>query len=158
MEILQVTKDNALQAYKEADDKGKTLITTLFGKRHFLLNVIDRVKSFEDACQETGDDPMDPFFSSGRPHENALRQMEVIVKALNEGTTLSFKNADQRKWYAWLVYEGTGFRFYATYSANASTYPGLGSRLCLHSQELARYFGTQFIDLLNQYLKQEHEN
>lgn len=158
MEELNILKTSAQEAYKEADDKGRIMLVNLFGKRPFLTRITDRVTSFEDACLETGRDPKDPYFNEGADHEIALRRMELIIKALNEGTVLSFKNPSQRKYYAWFEYSGTGFRVYAVLFTVTHSSAGLGSRLCLHSEELAKYFGTQFIDLINQYLKQDHEN
>lgn len=149
MEILQVTKDNALQAFKEGDSKEKALITRLFGKKHFLTNVMERVTSFEEACAETGRDSNDPYFSAARPHENAFRKWEEVCLALNEGVVLSFANPTQEKHYVWLERTATGFRFYDTYCTLTLSSTGLGSRLCLVNAPLARHFGTYFMDIIN---------
>jgi hypothetical protein len=158
MEELKILKSSARVAFNEADEKGRTLLANLFGKSHFLTKVTDRIKTFEDACQELGIDWDEDDFEDFEPDELAYRKMKIIIRALNEGKELSFKNRSQYKYYPWFEYVGSGFRFLGVDCTGTATYTGLGSRLCFHSDELARYFGNQFIDLINQYLKQDHEN
>jgi hypothetical protein len=155
MEELKVLKQNAVEAYSKADSGGKSLLSNLFGKTVFIADmkeweayIMPRVTSFETACAETGEDPKAGKFTEGEPDEIAYKRGKVIVRALNGPHVLDWKNGNQRKWQAWLEYDGTGFRFddsrYAdTYSSAAS-----GSRLRLCSEVLAKYFATQFPDLM----------
>ena len=54
MEILNISKENALIAYKQGNDTEKKFLETLFGKTHFvkLGNVIERINSLEDVFTE----------------------------------------------------------------------------------------------------------
>jgi hypothetical protein len=113
MQTITIEKDNAIKAYKEADDKGKTLLTNLLGKKHFLLKITDRIKSFEDACEELGLNPNDPMFTEGTPDVIAYNKLtKAIIPALNEQWTPDWTNTNQRKWYCWFKYESAGFRFF----------------------------------------------
>lgn len=52
---LNVDKKNVLKAWREADNKGKQMLENLYGKEIFAnQNVMDRIKTFEDAMEETG--------------------------------------------------------------------------------------------------------
>ena len=155
MELLQVTKDNALAAHKQAEPAGKLLLETLFGRSAFIATMADweayimeKVKSFEDACAETGEDPADEKFEEGEPDEIAYKKGKVIVRALNSPHILDYRNGDQRKWEALLKYEVTGFRFDVVYYVVSLAGTASGSRLRLCSERLAKYFATQFPGLM----------
>lgn len=160
MEHLQVTKDSAQQAYKQADSGGKTLLANLFGRQHFFFSIEEweayimaKVKSFEDACAETGEDLANTKFHTGTPDEIAYKRIKVLVKALNPPDwKCEWTDGNQRKCYPWFEYKGTGFRFGGSGYDIVGTYSGGGSRLRLCSEKLSNYLGTQFIDLFNQYL------
>lgn len=147
-----MTKKEALQQLdmltKSANElRGKIATMEEPGK------ITDRVKTFEDACEEIGEFPMDEKFISGTPDEIAYKKLKVVSEALNEGVILSYANPDQKKWYPWFLYGGSGFRFGGTDCDNSCTHTAGGSRLCYATSELAKYAGTQFIDLYNQLLK-----
>lgn len=146
-EILQVTKDNALQAYKEAGSEGKGLLANLFGKRHFLTKVTERITSFEEACLEVGEDPMASKFSEGTRDEIAFKKLKVIVRALNEGWTPNWNNGSEYKWYPWFFLDSPGFRLDVVVYVRTGTPAGLGSRLCFKSRELSDYAAKTFLCL-----------
>lgn len=152
MNTLQADKRAAVTAYRNSGDEVKSVLAILFGSEIFSQKVTDRVKTFEDACAENGTDPNDPRFSQGTPDEIAYKKLKEISRALNEGKKLSFADSNQRKWYPWFVYEGSGFRFNGAFYALTNASSAGGSRLCVHSSELAQYLGTQFIDLFNQFM------
>lgn len=160
MDTLQVTKQSAQAEYKNADFAGKALIVRLFGRQHFFFTIeewenyiIDRVKTFEDGCRETGEDPSDPKFSSGTPDEIADKKIKVLVMALNmPGWKADYSNPNQRKWRPWFEYSGTGFRFIVSDYDYVNTYASGGSRFSLCSEKISTYLGKQFIDLFNQQL------
>jgi hypothetical protein len=109
-DTLQITKDAALTAYKDADTAGKALLEALLGKNNFLIKITDRIKSFEDACRELGEDPAN--FNVGMPDEIAYKKLKVITRALNEGWEPNWNNDNQYKWYPWFYMDSPGFRFY----------------------------------------------
>lgn len=113
-------------------------------------DIRDIVKTYEDACRITGDTPIDEdqLKASGFTEaEIALRKLQTIGKALNEGTTLSWEDDDQQKWFPYFYVSPGGFSFYVTYFNYSNPFAGLASRLCFVSSEIAAYAGRQFIDL-----------
>jgi hypothetical protein len=149
-DTLQITKDAALTAYKDADTAGKALLEALLGKNNFLIKITDRIKSFEDACRELGEDPAN--FNVGMPDEIAYKKLKVITRALNEGWEPNWNNDNQYKWYPWFYMDSPGFRFYDSYYSRTAASAGAGSRLCFKSQELSTYAGQCFLELYRQFM------
>lgn len=121
-------------------------------------NIIERVKSIDDAINELGE--TDVEVAELRKLENAnitshilyKQQAVVIAKALNEGWIADYTNINQTKYEPRFYYDSSAGGFvYGSYCRwNLGTY--VSSRLCFHSSELAKYFGTQFIDIHRKYL------
>lgn len=112
---LNVDKKNALKAWREADNKGKQMLENLYGKEIFAnQNVMDRIKTFEDAMEETGGKGV-PDFSDlpkdMRRHFIALYKMEVITEALNEGWKADWDNSDENKYYPYFIMSPSSFAF-----------------------------------------------
>lgn len=154
MEELKVLKSNALEAFQNADQAGKTLLSNLLGKKHFFSKITERVFTFEDACRENESQHDAPFFTSLRPHENARRKMEEVALALNEGVELSLSNPAQQKWYVYVIWDPkiSGFRLNGVYYDITLASAGLGSRLAFASRELAEHFAKYFMPLINESL------
>ena len=153
---LNVDKKNALKAWREADNKGKQMLENLYGKEIFAnQNVMDRIKTFEDAMEETGRKGV-PDFSDlpkdMRRHFIALYKMEVITEALNEGWKADWDNSDENKYYPYFIMSPSSFAFGGSDCACAWADAGCGSRLCLKSEKLSNYCGKQFIDLWKQFI------
>jgi hypothetical protein len=157
---LPIEKKNVISAFKQADPKGKLLLENLFGKELFSSKITDRIKTWEDAAAERNLDPIESlpfkhaFKNSFEIAANAFFMLDVIASVLNENIILDWTNSDQKKWYCWFnnYKEGSGFSFDASSYVwtNANTLGG--ARLCVHSKELAEYFGTQFLPIFNQFL------
>lgn len=100
---LNVDKKNALKAWREADNKGKQMLENLYGKEIFAnQNVMDRIKTFEDAMEETGRKDVPDFSDLPKDMRKrfiALYKMEVITEALNEGWKADWDNSDENKYY-----------------------------------------------------------
>lgn len=148
---LSVDKKNALKAWREADAKGKLLLENLYGKETFEnQNVMDRIRTFEDAMEETGR-PDAPDFSclppDMRKHFTALYKMYVITEALNEGWEPDWDNDDECKYYPWFVMSPSSFAFRDSYFEYSSAGAGSGSRLKFKTRELAEYAAKQFEDI-----------
>ena len=155
-EALTIEKKNAIVAHQEANDKGKKMLENLFGKKVFLGNVMDRVKTFEDACAELGID-----FGDACPHLQkngdynaivAFSKALIITRALNEGWTPDFNNGNWDKFYPYFDMRSSagGFRFDDYGHGRGIT--SVGARLCFKSEELARYAGTQFEDIYKGFM------
>ena len=150
---LNVDKKNALKDWREADNKGKQMLENLYGKEIFAnQNVMDRIKTFEDAMEETGRKGV-PDFSDlpkdMRKHFIALYKMEVITEALNEGWKADWDNSDENKYYPYFTMSPSSFALCVSYCVYACAWAvaGCGSRLFYKTRELAEYSAKQFIDI-----------
>ncbi|WP_080902933.1 hypothetical protein [Parabacteroides sp. Marseille-P3160] len=52
MKTIELTVKNVRKAFKEADEKGRKLLRNLCGEDVFSSSITDRVRSYEDACEE----------------------------------------------------------------------------------------------------------
>ena len=117
------------------------------------MNIIEKVKSFEDACKLLDITPSVPVVT-GIPEKYqkpliANYQLMVIAEALNEGWTPDWSNGEWDKWYPWFNMNDSSsagrFSFYV--ADNQLSHSNVGSRLCFKSEALADYAGTQFLEL-----------
>ncbi|MCL1657435.1 hypothetical protein M2T79_12590 [Elizabethkingia miricola] len=121
------------------------------------MNITDKVKSFEDACQLLGIEPNVPEVSMlPENHKKAIvahYKLVIIAEAVNEGWKPNWDNWDERKYYPWFDLEGSssgaGFSYCDCDCWHAAS--GVGSRLCFKTWELAEYIGKTFIDLYKDY-------
>lgn len=172
--VIEIKVEDIKRAFEEASDSAKKSILTLFPQLKEALPVTDRVKTFEDACHESGIDP-EQYMSKYEDEPAdviAYMKLRVICKALNEGWTPQFVKGEFRYFpYFYLytneeisrmseeeksrvvyrssdnAYAGGGVSYaYADYdSAYVAAY--IGSRLVFKKRELTEYAGKQFIDL-----------
>lgn len=158
MRTLQIKQDSLLVAFRNAGKEGKKVLSDLFGKQVALYdNIIDRVKSFEDACQVLGISTDVPEVKGlPRKHQKAIvanYKLIIIAEALNEGWKPNWQDSDEYKYYPWFdMSNPAGVGCSGTASTASYTYATLGSRLCFKNRELAIYFGQTFTDLLNESL------
>ena len=114
-----------------------------------------KIKSFEDACKVLGIKPKH-LPSVGRlpeKHKNAIiahYKLVIIAEALNEGWKPNWKDLNEWKYYPWFRMSGSGFAFGDFGYGHSNT--NVGSRLVFKSEELARYAGTKFKKLYQQYM------
>ncbi|HEY4288223.1 MAG TPA: hypothetical protein VGN00_14060 [Puia sp.] len=154
MATITIDDSKIRRLYKTAGQEFKELLEAEFGPKFFSGDITGRILSFEDACAEVGKDPHDRFFSEARPHENAIRKIEVWALALNEGNVLSYTDPSTEKWRVWVVYDESisGFRLCAVDYDGTGTYSGLGSRTAFASEKLARHFAKHAMPLINESL------
>lgn len=156
METLQVSKTDALKAFRNADQNGKELLKVLFGES-ISEKITDKVQSFEDACQVLGISPDDVLHASHSEYLkkdiasiNAYQKLIIITRALNEGWEPNWSVEDEYKYYPWFYFNRPGFRFgSATYDYTDSC---VGSRLCFRSNELAEYAASQFLGIYKEFM------
>jgi hypothetical protein len=114
------------------------------------------IKSFEDACKRTGDDPLALPDVSGIPEEFrkpiiAAYKLFIIYKAINNGWRPDWSDSNEWKYYPWYGVLSSGFGFsHSSYSYVHSS-SSVGSRLCTDSSEKAVYIAEQFKDLYQDY-------
>ncbi len=109
MEELKISVENAKKAYNGADENGKKMLETLFGKELFVpQDIKERVKTFEDACNVLGADHkfVREFDSISNEMDDAsidllsYLKLRIIAAALNEGWEPQFTE-DEYRWYPW---------------------------------------------------------
>ena len=102
MDILSIDKEKVINTYKQGSEKEKKVLELLFGVETFRpKNVMERVKTFEDACRELGKDH--PFVlayqntnlrnkevADDNKDVIAYLKLRIIAAALNEGWTPQF--------------------------------------------------------------------
>lgn len=148
MQTLQIDGKKAKKLFPTASPEFREMLLDSFGEKFFSEKITDRIKTFEDACEEINENPNDPNFSTGTPDEIAFKKIKVIVKALNPKDWITdWDNGNQRKWYPWFYMNQPGFRFDGADFAYSAAGTASGSRLCFFSEELATYAGKQFLDL-----------
>jgi hypothetical protein len=127
------------------------------------MNIIEKIKSFEDACAVLSIEPNLPVVSGlVEKHKKsiiAFYKLCIIIQALNEGWEPDWKNLNQNKYYNYFLVGGSAFYganagFVGSYSADspATTTAAFGSRLCFKSKKLAEYVRINFIELYKDYL------
>lgn len=154
METLNVTKANALKAYDEANDKGKTMLSNLFGRKVFIKDIRERIKSYQDACEYFNIKPLELSDFDFLPLEDRAyhyhdHRMVTIIRALNEGWVADHSDSNQAKYYVWYKWVGSGRGFsFGGYDCVGSS-SVVGARHEFKSIELAKYFANQFIGEVN---------
>lgn len=150
----------------------------VFGEDTFKpKDIMERVKTFEDACRELGIEPdkwlQDKAELGFEPDVIAYMKLRIICKALNEGWEPQFTE-DEWRYYPWftlwtedelseksdewktdrhLISTGEYQTDYAGLACAHSNYApsnaraSVGSRLCLKSDTIAVYCGKQFINI-----------
>lgn len=180
---MEVNFSKVLKEYNKADEKGKKILEEIFGKDVFWpKDVTDRVKTFEDACRELGEDS--PLVQDWKmnviksPDVDAYLKLRIIFAALNEGWEPEFAEDEWRYSPYFKLYskekidkmnekdkEGLvlwggpatdgafcGLAFASSGDAFSYSYPYIGARLALKSKELALYCGKQFVSIWKDFL------
>lgn len=120
--------------------------------------IIERVKSYEDACEVLGLNPKDlqvqvSGFGTDARAIIAHSRLIVIARALNERWTPDWSDSNEPKYYPYFEHnKNAGFGFSYTFYDFWYSVTCVGSRLCFKTSELAEYAGKQFIDLYNELL------
>jgi len=153
LETLEIKKDAALEAYKNASKEGRKLLKDLFGNYQF-QSITDRIKTFEDVLEELNLSPID--FKVGCEYleidEVAYSKLRLIVQCLNEGWKPDFTDEQEYKYYPWFEVNPPGSACASSYYAPSNTHAPIGSRLCFKSRELALYAGKTFEKIYTDYL------
>jgi hypothetical protein len=150
---IVLTVANALKAYNKADKTGKALLSDLIGKELFTMKITDRVKTFEDACEITGENFQAAKFTQGSANSVAFEKLKTIAEALNEGWNPDWNNSNERKYFPYFIWDSASSGFSFTYVDDYYANTLSSSRLCFQKSDVAEYAAKQFIDLYKDYLK-----
>ncbi len=108
-EKISIQKENVMNAYKQATKEQKALLENMFGKDMFKpKDIMERVKTFEDACDVLGEDHQ--YVKAYREWMRisyadckditAYLKLRIICAALNEGCNQTFIK-DKYMYYPW---------------------------------------------------------
>ena len=108
-ERISIKRENVMNAYKRASEEQKALLENMFGKDVFNpKDIIERVKTFEDACEVLGEDHQ--YVKAYREwmrisyayckDVSAYLKLRIICAALNEGWKPTFSDGECR-YYPW---------------------------------------------------------
>lgn len=106
---ITINKENILKAYNQASGEQKALLENMFGKEMFQpKNIMERVKTFEDACEVLGEDHQ--YVKAYREWMRisyaeckditAYLKLRIICASLNEGWKPTFDGSSCR-YYPW---------------------------------------------------------
>lgn len=116
---MEIKKENVVNAYMAGDNSVKEMLRVMFPDIEFEAEkqpekrpVTERVKTFEDACRELGEDNALVLHYRKLIKENeekdismtdivAFLKLRIICAALNEGWEPQFTE-DEWRWYSWL--------------------------------------------------------
>jgi hypothetical protein len=120
------------------------------------LNITEKIKSFEDACEFLGLDPnelpaVDNLPEKDRKSITAYYKLIIITRAINQGWEPIWSDTKEYKWWNYF-YTSSASGFVCSNADYASTDSGIGSRLCFKARELAEYARKQFEQLYLEYL------
>lgn len=102
MSEIKITTEKVREAYKKGNDCVKGVLQNLFGEKVCApKNVMDRVKTFEDACIETGTDikAFNEMTKNLDEHVVTYMKLSIIVKALNEDDKFPYFTKEEWRYY-----------------------------------------------------------
>jgi len=152
---VNIEESTARSMYKTASPEWKMALEETFGKVFFSGKITDRIKTYEDACSELGETPLNEseLLSAGFTiDEINYRKLKTVTKALNEGWVPDWTNDKQQKWYPYFRLSSGVFVFYGTICHYSNAGAGYGSRLCFSNDELATYAGKQFPEIYKGFM------
>ena len=176
---LKISADDALKAYKNADNYGKKILEDLFGKEFYKIDVKERVKCLEGAITALGfeNKSVKDYYAIARKRTAkdiiAFAKLKVIAEALNEGWKPNSDVWNDNYYTSFLLYTKEEYedleeakkkecleicrseneRIYAEVDSKlAISYVDNNNKLSFKSRELARYCGRQFFDIWKDYL------
>jgi len=144
-ETLQIEKQNAVAAYNKGDEGSKTLLENLFGKHHFITDILKRCTTLEDACRETGKD-MQSILSIADPYKQAEAAIETFAEALREGEPA------EECWYYPYFYRSSGGGFSFGDFGDGHDCSTVGARLRVDSAVKAKHLGNCMLSYYKTYI------
>ncbi len=149
MENLQQLKDEEAVLNNQLAENRKKQQAAVEAEKHK-----GKPMTFEDACVMLKLDSKKEIPESLPDHVKAYMQLCIITKALNEGWVPDWTDSNEYKYYPWFdLSKGVSGFSYGGYST-WGTGTNAASRLCFKSSELAKFAGTQFVEIYRVYITQ----
>lgn len=184
MKVIEVTEKEVKAAFDAAkSDEVKNVLAALFCKPEDRvkpsLDDYKSIKTYEDACEALGEEPVGDLGDHVDKHIIALIKLETISRALWGKDWQPKPDPDGSKYfyYPWFALytqsemdsmneedRGALFGAYAVSGARAGfgslfaasrsscSCASIGFRLCQETEEKAKYFGIQFKEIWADYL------
>ena len=161
---MKKLRKGAIQAkYRWANSFGQIILTKFLSKRYFDMRTIyERVRTFEDACQELGIDHelvMEYLLLKELGVSKsilAIAKLKIITKALNEGWP---DNADKIEWWDRKYFPNLRLRkeggMPLSYVSSMSA-GHFGSPFYYRTEALAKYSVNTFTDIWTDLYGWEH--
>lgn len=184
MKVIEVTEKEVKAAFDAAkSDEVKNVLAALFCKPEDRvkpsLDDYKSIKTYEDACEALGEEPVGDLGDHVDKHIIALIKLETISRALWGKDWQPKPDPDGSKYfyYPWFAlytqsemdsmseedggallgacaHYGAGAGFGCLGASDRSSYSSanFGFRLCQETEEKAKYFGVQFKEIWADYL------
>lgn len=184
MKVIEVTEKEVKAAFDAAkSDEVKNVLAALFCKPEDRvkpsLDDYKSIKTYEDACEALGEEPIGDLGDHVDKHIIALIKLETISRALWGKDWQPKPDPDGSKYfyYPWFALytqsemdsmseedrgallgasadlgAGAGFGFLGADGRSSGSHASIGFRLCQETEEKAKYFGVQFKEIWADYL------
>ena len=161
--MRKLRKEEIQAAYRWASPFGQIILKKLFGKRYFDHRTIyERVRTFEDACEELGSDHeqvVEYLLLKGlcvSKNILAMAKLKIITKALNEGWPDNVDETDWResKYYPYLLVGRDGSLHLSHVFPDCFAY--LKTLFYYKTELLAKYSVDTFTDIWTDLYGWEH--
>lgn len=184
MKVIEVTEKEVKAAFDAAkSDEVKNVLAALFCKPEDRvkpsLDDYKSIKTYEDACEALGEEPVGDLGDHVDKHIIALIKLETISRALWGKDWQPKPDPDGSKYfyYPWFALytqsemdsmseedggallgasadrgADAGFGCLNAFTRSSHSGAALGFRLCQETEEKAKYFGVQFKEIWADYL------
>lgn len=184
MKVIEVTEKEVKAAFDAAkSDEVKNVLAALFCKPEDRikpsLDDYKSIKTYEDACEALGEEPVGDLGDHVDKHIIALIKLETISRALWGKDWQPKPDSDGSKYfyYPWFALytqsemdsmseedrgallgacatygAGAGFGCLIATSRSSYSRAAVGFRLCQETEKKAKYFGVQFKEIWADYL------
>lgn len=184
MKVIEVTEKEVKAAFDAAkSDEVKNVLAALFCKPEDRvkpsLDDYKSIKTYEDACEALGEEPVGDLGDHVDKHIIALIKLETISRALWGKDWQPKPDPDGSKYfyYPWFALytqsemdsmseedrgallgayaadgANAGFGYLSADSRSSDSGAKVGFRLCQETEEKAKYFGVQFKEIWADYL------
>lgn len=184
MKVIEVTEKEVKAAFDAAkSDEVKNVLAALFCKPEDRvkpsLDDYKSIKTYEDACEALGEEPVGDLGDHVDKHIIALIKLETISRALwgKDWQPKPDPNGSKYFYYPWfalytqfemdsmseedrgallgaLALNGAnaGFGCLDALGRSSNSYASFGFRLCQETEEKVKYFGIQFKEIWADYL------
>lgn len=155
--LVEIKRKAQIELNKAGSDLKKALMN-IFGDDFNVGDIMELIKTFADVLAYKGMTQVEfeAECVNKKPHQIADLKIEYIVEVLNQGWVPNWADGNEGKYspYFNVIKKNTKSGFGLSYDCCDFTRTAtlLGSRRVLKNPELAKYIGTQFIEVYEEAL------